>query len=441
MKKISFILTMLTLAFFAQAQSYEDIGLKIFSGKYADAKKDIDKRITNEKFASKPDAYILKTAIYAQLASTAEGEEAEQLLSQAQAAYKKYTEMDPALSLVDDPIYKNGFINLYSAMYSRGFAGYQAKNWEKAAGDFKTTVELSDLLIQKKVFSIPVDTNALIMAGFTAENSGHRDDAAKYYTRLADNKIGGKGNDFLYRFLIVYNYQKGNIDAFNKYKALGKELYPDDEYYDYDEVDFAVGLSETYDAKVKALEGVLAKDPTNYKANVNLAQLISDTLNTSASEGKPLANAAELEKRMIDAITKALEAKPDDATLLMFLGDHYIAKAEKVNEERAEHVKAMQARTKPGAKPSAADVAKRDELDKKYGEAMEVARDPYEKAANVLAKKADITPREKQQYRNIAGYLYDIYNLKKIQAKANPAEASKYEAAAKKWNELYDSIK
>lgn len=441
MKKISFILTMLSLAVFVQAQSYEDIGLKIFSGKYADAKKDIDKRITNEKFASKPDAFILKTAIYAQLASAAQGDEASQLLSEAQAAYKKYTEMDPSFSLVDDPIYKNGFVNLYSALYSRGFESYQAKNWEKAAGDFKSTVELSDLLTQKKVFTAPVDTNALIMAGFTAENSGNKEDAAKYYTRLADAKIGGKGNDFLYRFLVVYNYQKGNIDAFNKYKALGKELYPDDEYYGYDEVDFAVGLAESYDAKVKALEAVIAKEPTNYKANVNLAQLISDTLSTAADAGKPLANAAELEKRMIEAITKALEGKPDDATLLMFLGDHYIAKAEKANEERAEHVKAMQARTKPGAKPSAQDVAKRDELDKKYGEAMEVARGPYEKAANLLAKKTDITAREKQQYRNIAGYLYDIYNLKKIQAKANPAEASKFEAEAKKWNELYDSIK
>lgn len=442
MKKLTFFLVMLSLAVFTQAQSYKDIGNKILLQQYDDAKKDIDKRITNEKFASKPDAYILKTAIYAALAAKEGAADKDNLLTEAEAAYAKYKEMDPTLSLVTDPIYREGVIKLYSALYSKGIEGYKAKTWEPAYADFKKVVDLSDVLIDKKVLNIEMDTTSVLLAGFTAENSNHKDDAAKYYTRLANNKVGGEGNEFIYRFLVLYSYENNDMAGFDKYKQLGKELYPNNEYFDYDRTDFAVGLAKDFDTKIKALNAVLAEDPNNYKANVTLAQLIFDTLHAGGDAVKP-ANADELESKMVQALNKASDLKPEDETVLLVLGDHYITKAEQVNDERAAHVKAMQGRTKPGAKPSKEDVAKRDELDKKYGDAFELARAPYEKAASLLAaKKASLTARQKQQYRNVAGYLGDIYNYKKVQAsKTSPAEVAKFETEAKKWNDIYDSLR
>jgi hypothetical protein len=440
MKKITFFLAILMmLAAFAHAQSYKDIGNKVLLNQYKDAKTDIDKRITNQKFASKPDAFILKAAIYAKLASEGTGTESDQLLAEAESAYKTYTEMDPELSLVNDPLYRNGIINLYSALYSHGYADYQAKKWEESYTEFKRMIELSDVMIDKKVLTMALDTTGLILVGYTAENSDHKDEAEKYYAKLADNKVAGEGNEFIYRSLVLYNYQKKDMAAFTKYKALGKELYPESEYFDYTDTDFAVGLAPDFNAKIKALDEVLARDPSSYTANVTLAQLIYDTL--SAGPDVRPANADDLEVKMLKALHKAAELKPDDEKIFMVLGDHYISKSEKANEERADYVKAMQSRTKPGTKASAQDIAKRDELDKKYGEWLEKAREPYEKAAALLAKKTELSPREKQQYRNIAGYLGDIYNFKKTQAKANPGDAAKYEAEAKKWNDLYDNLR
>lgn len=441
MKKLAFFLVTLSLAILTQAQSYQDIGNKIILQQYDDAKKDIDKRITNEKFASKPDAYILKAAIYAALATKDGAVDKDKLIAEAETAYAKYKEMDPTLALITDPIYREGVIKLYQALYSRGIESYRAKSWEPAYTDFKKVVDLSDVLIDKKVLNITMDTTSVLLAGFTAENSSHKDEAAKYYSKLANNKVGGDGNDFVYRFLVLYSYEKNDMASFEKYRQLGKELYPNNEYFDYDKTDFAVGLAKDFDTKVKALNTVLAEDPNNYKANVTLAQLIFDTLNAGGDATKP-ANAAELESKMVQTLNKAAELKPDDENVLLVLGDHYIAKAEQVNDERSAHVKAMQARTKPGTKPSKEDVAKRDELDKKYGDVFELARVPYEKAASLFsAKKASLTSKQKQQYRNIAGYLGDIYNYKKVQAKANPADAAKYEAEAKKWNDLYDTLR
>ena len=111
------------------------------------------------------------------------------------------------------------------------------------------------------------------------------------------------------------------------------------------------------------------------------------------------------------------------------------------HHKAAAHADAMKARTKPGAMASKEDIAKRDLLDKQYGDALELERAPYEKAAALFAKKATLTRIEKQQYKNLAGKIADVYTIKKAQAKGKPADQAKYAAEEKKWNDLYEAIK
>lgn len=445
MKKTVFILTMLMFGLFVKAQDYKDISGKVLLRQYKQAKADLDKRMTNAKFISKPEAYILKTAIYAALASdsAAGAGSPDQLLSEAETAFAKYKELDaPNFALMTELEYKEGPISLYSLLYSKGFKDYQASKWEQSFQTFKKVADISDLLIAKKIITSDIDTNTLILAGYTAESSNHKDEAAKYYSKLADAKVAGESNLFIYRFLVIYNFEKNDMNGFEKYKALGKELYPTNEYFTYDKVDFAVGLANDFNAKLKALEDLLAKDPENYKALVSLAQFISDTLHPREG-GVPPANADELETKMVNALSKAAASKESDELVYLVWGDHFIDKSDKVNDERAQHVEDMKKRTKPGTQPSKADIAKRDELDKKYGETFDKAREPYEKAAAILAAKSELTRSQKQQYKKIAGYLGDIYNYKKSQATQAKATAdiAKYTAEAKKWNDLYDTLR
>ena len=51
MKKITLALLMLMVAFFAKAQSYDEIKQFVLLGQYKKAKEDVDKRMTNAKFA------------------------------------------------------------------------------------------------------------------------------------------------------------------------------------------------------------------------------------------------------------------------------------------------------------------------------------------------------------------------------------------------------
>ena len=164
MKKIFFLLTMSLSVFLVNAQKIEDIKNQLVFNKYKEAKVEVDKGMSNAKFNTKAEAFILKAAIYAGLSmeDASKGTPAgDALANDADLAFKKYKEMEPALTLVSDPIYQNGPINLYSNYYLSGFNEYSAKKWQPAFDKFKKAAEYSDLLISKKLFQSALDTNVL----------------------------------------------------------------------------------------------------------------------------------------------------------------------------------------------------------------------------------------------------------------------------------------
>src|SRR5262245_1326224 len=133
MKKFFLLSTVLLAAFMIQAQNYDNIKTLLTLTQYKKAKDDLDKQWTNAKFISKPEAYMLKTAVYAGLAndpSVKGTPAADQYTAEADAAFTKYKEMDPAIPLITDPVYQNGPINIYSSYFSSGYKDYEAKNWQ-----------------------------------------------------------------------------------------------------------------------------------------------------------------------------------------------------------------------------------------------------------------------------------------------------------------------
>jgi hypothetical protein len=444
MKKFLVLSIVLLPAFFVQGQTYESVKTLLALMQYKKAKDELDKGMTNAKFASKPEAYIQKTTAYSGVAidpvtkGTAAGD---QLTTEAEAAFAKYREMDPALSFLTDPIYQNGVINIYSSLFSSGYKDYDNKNWQTGFEKFKRVVEYSDLMIAKKIINVMADTNSVLLAGIMAEKSNNLDDAAKYYTRIADLKVTGPDYEGIYRFLVRYYFTKKDMASFDKYKAIGKELYPKSEFFDYDKIDFTVGLEDDFNKKTEALEKTLVTDPNNAKANELLGELIYDTLHSRKADAVMPANAAELEKKMIAAFIKSGELDPASERPFLFLGDHYISKSITANDARDAFDKELKARTKPGTPLSKADQQKKNSLDQDYNDALEAAREPYEKAAAVFAKKEKLGVQDKQQYKKVTGYLADIYTSKKERAKGNAADQAKYAAEEKKWNDVYSSIK
>jgi len=446
MKTHILLLAALFSAITAIAQNYDPVKTLVMLNQIDKAKTDIDKAFGNAKYTTKPEAFILKSTIYSTLANTDAKKgtpEADQLIGDADAAFSKFKEMDPSMALLSESMYQNGAVNLYSNFYTAGYNDYSKKNWNDALTKLKKAINYSDILIKLKLLTSPLDTNVLILAGITAEAGGFKEDALNYYQKLANAKEGGEGFEGVYRYLITYSFGKKDMEAFERYKALGKEVFPNSDYFDYDKVDFAVGLANSFEEKLKAIDELLATDPDNFKANQVLGEILYDTLDPREQEVVLPANYAELEKKMINAFTRAAKARAGYEIPYLYIGDHFINKAAVVSEQRDQHAQDMKARTKPGTMASKEDIARRDALDKQYGETLEGAREPYEAAVAILAAKGELDTRDKQQYKKAASYLADIFAFKKAMAgKAkNPTEQAKWAAEEKKWNDRYDSIK
>jgi len=441
MKKFSFLLMIVLVAVAAKAQKYDDVRNMLALGKYADAKKELDKGMTNAKFTSKPDAYILKASVYGHMALDSTQPQA-QLRDEAHAALMKYMEMDPALKVMnDDPFYKNAPIEIYSAYFASGYKDYEKKQWAEGLPKFQKTVEMSEMMSAKNVPDFnKVDTNSLILAGLMAEQSKNGAEAAKYYSKLAALKINKAEFEDVYRYLVRYYVDQKDMASFEKYKALGKELYPKSEFFDYDKVDFAVGLVEGFDNKIKALEQILANDPGNYKANMILGELIYDTLDSRKEGSVPPANAAELEPKMVAALLKGAETKPESASQsYIYLGDHYMNKSDKEQEAVTALKTEIKTKAKPGAKTSPADQQRINEAQKKYDATYDQVALYYGKVADIFGKKATLDKTEKRQYKIVVGNLAQYYSYKREGAKG--AELTKYIAEEKKWNDLDSTLK
>jgi hypothetical protein len=429
MKKILFIFIAGLAYLPAGAQNFEKVKTLLMLTQYQKAKEEVDKNMLDAKFAGKPEAYILKASIYGALAMDEKNKTTEtgyQLTRAGDSAFHIFRQMDPAMQLLGDPAYQNGLVNLYSSFYLLGYNDYSLKQWNTAHAKMKKAVEYSDLLIENKIVKSPLDTNVLILAGITAENSGNKDDADRYYGRLAENKVTGDGFESVYRYMVSQSFQKKDMAAFEKYKNLGASLYPSSEFFKYDKVDFAVGLESTFAAKLKAMEEMLKKDPNNFKANQVLGEIIYDELNPK-DESTPLPfNAGELEKKMIAAFNAAARAKPGYEISFIYIGDHFINKAVRFDNER----------NKPGVAE-----AKKTTLDAEYNKALLSAQYPYEKAAAIFEKRATLSPKDKQQYKKATSYLVDIASHKKLKAATGSAERKKWEEEEKRWGSIYDSIK
>ncbi len=438
MKKITLLLTTLCFALVSFSQNYGDIQGLVMLGNIKKAKADLDKRMSNEKFAAKPEAYILKATVYSYAAADTAISPAEKLLltQEADQAFAKYKEMEPTFSSLSDPVYKDAPAYIYSNYFNEGISLVEQKSWKEAHEMFEKVYGYSNFLKERKALNSPLDTVVVLYAGYTAEQLGDKAKAAQFYKELADARVESS-YESVYNFLVIYYFEKKDMDNFEKYRKLGLELFPQSDFFKNEQADFALGLDNSFDSKLKSLEDVLQKNPNDFKAQLAVGRTIFDTLYSNAEGAVLPSNAAELEVKMIEAFTKASTLDPENDLVLLYMGDHYIQQANKVNDDISTLENEI---NKKGGKAKASkdDNAKLAGLEKSLDGFYENTRVPYEKAAALYAKKGQLTATEKQQYRNVAGFLGDIYT--RMREKAEKAKASnlkQLQADEEKWNDLY----
>lgn len=259
------------------AQSIDDIKDMAGKNQWAKAKDGVDKYLAVEKNAKKADGWYMKALIYNNIAK-------DSVLSatvptarmDAFMAYKKYIEIDPKAI--------EGTLNQHATLFDVAFgylklaaSDFNAKKFEASLSEFKDAETVQTYITQKGftygTFSFPAyDTQLYVNIAAAAVNAKKEDIGVEYYQKLADKKIVSTGYDEIYKYLVDQFRKRGDKANTDKYMALGKELYPKDDYWLQVEVEMELAKAGGDKRKLLGIyEQITAKYPTNYLLSYNYA--------------------------------------------------------------------------------------------------------------------------------------------------------------------------
>jgi hypothetical protein len=426
MKKILLATAMVisVLSAFAQKDPFDNVRKFYLLQKFEDSKKEIDKNLLDPKFQAMPESYLWKANIYAELY----GSDKTRAMYpgagfEAYKAFEKYRQLDPATKGLKENGYR--FISLiYSTAFNTGREFFAKSQWDSAFNYFVLAETVGDYITSNGLSSSKqsIDTFTVLYTGYSAQNSKRTNDAVKYYTKFADQKIGGKDYVDLYRYLVsVYTDSKDEAN-FKKYLTIAKQVYPNEAAlwtdYEFDYLSKNVKLADLLEMYKTADQGgkLTADEYSGYGqafANLNkddLAKLDSvkqADLHRTASEA--FQKAFNQNKNGVDAFNAAI----------MYYNEWGVL------DERFAAFRGTTADLK----------AKRDAVEKQQQTVADQAIVWLENSYNALKNKTTRDRIDKTCLSKSVDYLTNIYQWKRDKARGkNPKDFDLFDAKFKQYD-------
>lgn len=390
--------------------------------KLEDAKAQLDKVLADPKANGKAETYLLQTEVLGTIAGN-DALKAKYPTADAEAlqALKKYLQLEPNEAKIKEDRYA-GVNSAYSSLFSAGVKYYNQKNWDSSFAKFKDVVELGDILTARKWTTSAFDTTSYLYAGVTAQNAKKNDEAAKYYGRIAERKIGGKDYVGIYDFLTKYYLNANKQPEFKKYLAIAKEVYPNNTTWN--DLEFANTTDNAaLEDMVKKFQDADAAKTIDAKGYLDYGDYFIN--NKKIKDLDPAQRAPYTEKAFY-AFSKAADLDTANGLSSYNAGVAAYSLFEDASDS-ARKIKGVTAAIK----------SKRAAADKHADSAANRSITWLEKSYNTLAGKATRTGTEKNVVGKSADILYNLYAYKRDRSKAlNPKDYDKYDAKVK----YYDSM-
>ncbi len=381
----------------AQNKNVRKAESSLEDGNLKEAKSYINMAAKDEKTADEAKTWYIKGEVYYALSKKdSMNTTGQEYRDTAFAAFKKTLKLDPKFTGMLLTSYKP-LSDLYVDYWKYGANGFNNKNYEAAFHAFKKVKAVNDYMNKLELgMGSDIDTMAVLNIGNAAYNWGKKDSAVKYYQKLAD--LNFKKESFIYKVLLQ-EYRDTNEDKFFAVLEKAKKLFPGDQDFTNEEISYYNSKGET-DKLVSKLEDVVAQDPQNYNATLNLA-ISYDNLANPKSTGDTTAtrpaNHDELFQKAVTYYKKAIDLKPDDYAANFNLGLMYYNAAAHIGTKLGE------------LSSDSKDKSIQDSLLKKQDEYLDEALPYLEKAYNVLDAKPSLTPNEMVAYKNAIIGLQGVY--------------------------------
>ncbi len=314
------------------AQTIEEIKGLAGKNQWDKAKEGIEKYLANEKNAKKGEGWFLKTQICNAIAKDAAlSKQHPEARAQSFAAYKKYLEVDPKGV--------EGTINQHSPLFDIAFSyleqatnSFNAKQFDESLAAFKNAEPVQNYIVSKGfsygTFAFPAyDTQLYLNIAAAAINAKKEDVAVEYYQKIADKKIQDKGYDEIYRFLVDYYDRKADKPNLAKYLALGREVYPKDEFW------CEVGLKEVEGDPKKLFakyDEMLSSGCDTYFTRYNYGVEMFNY--AYVGENAPTDRAA-IQAKIEEVLKKGIEMNPKGPEANMLMCRHHFATLKYLGED------------------------------------------------------------------------------------------------------------
>lgn len=408
MRKIFLTAVLLAAGTALFAQNLDKVQELISKQQYAQAKDLIDKALADPKGQKNATAWYYKGVIYNELAKDST-QDLSAYRTDAYEALKKGQELDPK-NVMGELEQNWRLFDIYNHYINTAIKKHNEKDYTAALSNYKSAFDIQQY-INKKGFAynnqtLPaLDTTFTLYAGSAAYLAKDTATGIQYFSQLADAKIGGKEYLEAYQMLVDYYNKKGDKANTEKYAALGKQLYPDNEYWVY----YELQDPSLRDDKTKLLakyEEVMAKNPENTGLALDYA---IELFNYTYGQDKP-ADYKAAQTKLDEAIRKAIDVnKSAEANYLMVQS---ISNQIYDIQEQQRAIK--------GTKPE--DIKKKNaftaDINKKYDEMV-----PYaEAAAQQFSERSELKAVEKANYKSVLNQLVNYYKFRKQADKAKTYE-------------------
>jgi len=409
MKKIVFIASLALVAMQVSAQSVSKAKDFLNANQLDKAKDAIDQTLATPKGQKDAEAWYTKSKVYSAIASNKQfsslapngGDDALNALTEAM----KLDSTKVTFYLLSD---KYAPIQNTRAAYASQFeTNFAAEKWDEALSSLKKIDDLTAYTRTRGLALYPdVDTMVCFYTGYAAMKSKKEDEAVKYFTKLASTKAKNSPDYLIaYEYLAKYYYDKKDEANFYKATALGKEVYPKENYWTLLELDY-LGQKGDKAALYAKYDEVLKADPNNFDVTMDYANAIFNETHTSDLKAKA-PNYAENNAKVEELYKKAIAIKPDNNDVKLSLGKHYFNQALAIDDQ----VAAIKS-----AKPE--DVKKKADLN---AQAVDLANKaiPYLEAYfTEHDTHGKMKTSEKSNFKTCCNLLVYCYDKKKDAAKS-----------------------
>lgn len=417
LKKIVVAFTFILSVTGAFAQKIDKAKDLLEKKKYNEAKTEIDNVLAQEKFKNNAEAWYVKgkvnstIAADSTLAATDPGAK-----DAALGAFKKYMELESGvkdsakrfmLLTLDN---RKPITDLYSSYSKQAASFYNAGNYNDALKGFQGSLSIFDLLSKQGwTGGIKLDTISVLYAGISAEKGNKLDTAAQYYGMIADAKAKAQGYESIYKWLADYYKTKGDLVNAEKYTKLGKEVYPEDPFWNTFELAM-VDKNASPEQLFAKYDEVLKQDPKNHAIWYNYAAELYNTAYNEDTTKRP-ANTKEYLDNAAEKVKKSLEIKSDYPNSHYLHGVILTAQADLVDKKN------KLIRPPKGGKLKPEEMKQKEDLRGEMKTVIDSAITEFETVDNLIGKSGKLKMEDKQMLKDTYDRLIIFYEQRKDDAK------------------------